>query len=221
MRSIYAACSSNRDTTSQPHTHTRTRTHAHSTRPRRLSFLLWVVPPKSASRARMQRKCSTTLQLFQPTKGWATRLLRSMHTTTVPPTTATGDIHGMPAGPMGRTLDSLMGCALPSRRLVPRAGSKAKATASRLPTNSMPTVSHPHLIQLFIHYSIDLDHAPYDLYGVKSIGLVSLVPFSGQSISITLRPFLSKWLASKILDLRCLLVPAPWVPGPKHVSNPE
>ena len=23
------------------------------------------------------------------------------------------------------------------------------------------------------------------------------------------------------LDLRCVLVPAPWVLGPKHVSNPE
>ena len=41
-----------------------------------------------------------------------------------------------------------------------------------------------------------------------------------QSISILTSPPFSFKMAQN-LDLRCVLVPAPWVLGPKHVSNPE
>ena len=45
----------------------------------------------------------------------------------------------------------------------------------------------------------DLSRAPYVLYGVKYIDPVSLeVDLQGQSQMLTSRPFLSKWLASKI-----------------------
>ena len=40
-----------------------------------------------------------------------------------------------------------------------------------------------------------------------------------QSQILTSRPFFVKMAQN--LDLRCVLVPAPWVLGPKHVSNPE
>ena len=42
----------------------------------------------------------------------------------------------------------------------------------------------------------------------------------GQTISkIYTTPLFFKMAQN--LDLRCVLVPAPWVLGPKHVSNPE
>ena len=45
----------------------------------------------------------------------------------------------------------------------------------------------------------DLNRAPYVLYGVKYIDLVSLdAAKASQSQILTLRPCLSKWLASKI-----------------------
>ena len=40
-----------------------------------------------------------------------------------------------------------------------------------------------------------------------------------QSQNLISRPCLVK--IAQNLDLRCVLVPAPWVLGPKHVSNPE
>ena len=41
----------------------------------------------------------------------------------------------------------------------------------------------------------------------------------GRQSQITSRPFCFKMAQN--LDLRCVLVRAPWVLGPKHVSNPE
>ena len=65
---------------------------------------------------------------------------------------------------------------------------------------------------------LDLGRAPYVLYGVKYIDLVSLEPAS-QSKILSSRPLFFK--IAQNLDLRCVSAPAPWVLGPKHVSNPE
>ena len=46
------------------------------------------------------------------------------------------------------------------------------------------------------------------------------VTFKGPSIpNFNIAPLFFKMAEN--LDLRCVLVPAPWVLGPKHVSNPE
>ena len=41
------------------------------------------------------------------------------------------------------------------------------------------------------------------------------------SQNLTSRPLFFKMACKQNLDVRCVLVPAPWVLGPKHVSNPE
>ena len=85
----------------------------------------------------------------------------------------------------------------------------------------------------FSNYVTWVVRAPYVLYGVKYIDLVSLgkkgercknlnaSPTAGHSQILTSRPFFFKMACKQNLDLRCVLVPAPWVLWPKHVSNPE
>ena len=55
--------------------------------------------------------------------------------------------------------------------------------------------------------------------GVISPLVLRVLQQARQSQILTSRPFLSKM--ARNLDLRCVLVSAPWVLGPKHVSNPE
>ena len=73
------------------------------------------------------------------------------------------------------------------------------------------------ILELALHptYSVHVMSAPPANCVEETVGTIDIV----RPIPNYIAPLFFKMAQN--LDLRCVLVPAPWVLGPKHVSNPE